>query len=382
MSICESPICYKDAGLRCPVCKASFYCSKECFSSKYNLHARVCKFSLAEIPLPVVRRPPNTPNFPLQLYTIIDALEHCMRVVPMEKEADAENVMASALLNLKPMAMLSETGNESQRMLQIGVSDSGQRQTPGADVFALLVANGTPASLAVRVSSMGNSLSFCIAIISVIEKLVVEKNYSIVNGLEKLERFYLAKGHVKTLQPRISLHVQSDKGIEVQTQSCAAENDHYVILFEPVSVFAPSAIPGLERAERENAEAMQLDRKLANERKAWQARYFDQATTIRRSFVDLVKKEDARVTKLKDLAVFMAPAASEHDPALHKTRVFKGIPEWFSVEKIFTVPEMQKMELSREVSELAYLRAEQILVELLGEEECARIRSKQRPKKT
>lgn len=394
---CGNPLCFKEGTKLCSRCKCAFYCSDECCRQTWNEHKTSCDMTLADLPLPPERNLAATPpNFPFQATYVVDALERVVRVVkgvaevnaevtPVDGEPPGKAVSRPALLGSKTIKIVQiltkhDSLSEAQRFLHVSLDDSDTDPSAGDDIYTVLHATGVAASLLPRMASQRKSLPFCLAALIVLEMLAKYRTAVVMHGREKIGTFFLARGHVRSLQPRLVVskknhsHDDSESATEmnaVYSQPASVENEHYVLLLVPECVFSESRVPDLARIERGDREAMALDAKMKREREAFRKANFGER--LDGAFVSNAQREDGRVAALRDRAVFVGPAVGECDARLHRHRVFKGVPEWFFVAKLFDHDEMESLQFGEKLSTKALDLADSILVQMFGKSETDRL---------
>jgi len=350
--------CRKLADSRCP-CKTIFYCSKECAAEMWDFHKSGCKFSLEDIPLQPRFILPEQLRF-VQLYNVIDALDRTNRIVPevnVEKEEGKPR-----LQKFVSTAMRIDEISKCKRALNFNVAPSSVFAKIGEDSFKQLVAQGFPPQLVARSMMFGKSLSFCITICSVIEVLCRHAGYVCLHGCEKVSNYFIAKGQVRTLRPRMNFTEWKDE----TTVDCQAV-DNYCILFVPESRyhFEEHAVPGLERAAKIDAESAHIKKDRAKLYKKWHDERQKNSTD---EPVEWSTKTAELFSRIGDKCIFLAPGAGEHDETLYANSYSIGVPSWFQIKEIYSSRDLEAMSVQEDIQSYVSAKSRQMLVDLLGKD--------------
>jgi len=383
ISVCHNPNCNNMATMRCSGCRSIYYCGRECAKQFWKFHSRECKLSLADVPLPKKFDTPLIANFTLQVYHIVDALDRVVRIIPPNRDfVDVESpnstkkvakVEKSSYRKLDMFIEKTDTHCQAERAYEFFIKDSGVDAVPGADLYEEHVKKAEfPLLFSIRLSMMGNSLKFCVSLMSVLETLAAFGGYVPVHGCERLETFFIAKGHIMNNQPRLFTSVEQDRGsIHNKAQAAEKANDHYVILAMPNGIFDRNTVADLAHAESLDKRAFAFDELLTKERVDWSkdvCKTTDQKRRyIQRKLEGMVSSEKCSelMKKIKDRVVFIAPAAGEHDASLHKHRLCKSIPDWFHVSEIYREEQIASMTFSDEFSYDSNMMMHRIMSDLL-----------------
>lgn len=384
-SICHNPNCEKVCSTRCSRCKCAYFCNEECAKLMQPFHKEVCIATVSDFPLPEAYRLQER-MVQMQFFRILNAFDRTNRIVPPQEdyrgtESANEKQMKNKKLNQKRVAVSflnvpdviieKRHPSASKRCLFSTTKVSQIQAFPGQDAFKLHYDNGTPLQLAMRISSFGSSLVSCVAFISVVETLNGFGGFQPMHGQELLGSFFVAKGYVKSVQPRFVQAAYIEECDEKAKQEiCNKNEEHYVIIARPKGIMLESQVIDLGTTKKLDAEAMKRDAELIHERIAWTEalKLASFPNNLQRS-----EKSAALAKALKDIGVFIAPAATEHDIRLHSHRLCKGIPEWFVVQEIYNEEEISAFEFDDEFKKASNLKMHQLLSELVGADEAVKI---------
>ncbi len=369
MNICGKFGCRNVAPLRCP-CKTIYYCSKQCSNDMWPFHKAGCKFSLQDIPLQKRFVLPENCRF-VQLYNIVDALDRANRIVPnVDTEATEQELFEPRLQKFIGTSMRIDEVCKSKRSLFFNAAPSNITATRGEDSFKQLVAHGFPPQLVARTMMFGKSLAFCFTICSVAETLSQHAGVSCLHGCEKIQEYFIAKGVVRTLRPRINFTEWKD---EPTVDSQAVDN--YAILFVPDQRFhfSENVVPGLERAAEIEKQSIQIKAERSEIYKKWHEEL--QKNSVDKP-VEWSEKTGKIFNQIGDKCIFIAPAAGEHDETLYANSYSIGVPSWFQIKQIYTTEELEKSIIQEEISAYSSEKIRQILTDLLGKERMKEIWTK------
>jgi len=383
ISVCHNPNCNNMATQRCSGCRSIYYCGRECAKQFWKFHSRECKVSLADVPLPTQFNAPQIANFTLQVYHIVDALDRVVRIIPQNRDfVDIESpnstkkvakVEKGMYRKLDAFIEKVDLNCQAERAYEFFVKDSGIDAVPGKDLYEeQLKKTEFPLVFSIRLSMMGNSLKFCVSLMSVLETLSAFGGYVPMHGCERLETFFIAKGHVMNNQPRLFTSVEQDRGsIHNKAQAAEKENDHFVVLAMPNGIFDRSIVADIEHADSLDKQAFAFDEAVTKERSDWSKDVCktteQKRRNIKRKIEALGSSEKCKelIEKIKDRVVFIAPAAGEHDASLHKHRLCKSIPDWFHVSEVYREDQIAAMRFSDEFSYESNLLMHRIMSDLL-----------------
>jgi len=356
MNICGKFGCRKVATNRCP-CKTIFYCSKECGYEMWDFHKSGCKFSLEDIPLQKQFILPEQLRF-VQLYNVVDALDRTNRIVPLVNvHADEGEPRLQKFIST---ALRIDEVCKCKRALNFNVAPSSLVAKRGEDSFKQLVAQEFPPQLVARSMMFGKSLSFCVTICSVIEVLCRHAGYVCLHGCEKISNYFIARGLVRTLRPRLNFTEWKD---ETTVDSQAVDN--FCILFVPESRyhFEEHAVPGLERAAKIDAESEQIKKERSKLYTKWHKELQKNSTD---EPTEWSTKTAEIFSRIGSKCIFLAPAAGEHDETLYANSYSIGVPSWFQIKEIFSSRDLELMTVQEEIQSYVSGKSRQILVDLLG----------------
>ena len=382
ISICHNSDCANMGTLRCSGCQTVYYCGVACAKSFWKFHKRVCQLRLENVPLPQRYLIPAVNSFPLQCFHVLDALDRSLRIVPPERDfvdldKDGKKTEKKEKgLYRKLTAFIEKTDQlcQSERAYELFIGTSQIDAVAGADLYEeQLKKTEFPLAFMIRLAAMGNSLKFCIAMISVFETLATVGNLVIMHGRERMKTFFIAKGHVKNTQPRLLTSVEEKVGTTLnKSQTVEQTNDHYVILAAPDCIFNAEVCPEFYIAEQNDKSSYEFDKNLSEERLAWKKSAFGTEERKKNNVIRAVQaavqsqKVLELVKQMKDVVVFIAPAATEHDASLNNYRLCKSIPEWFHISEIYGEPQIASMRFSEEFSYNANVLMHRIMSDLLG----------------
>lgn len=369
MNICGKFGCRNVAPLRCP-CKTIYYCSKQCSETMWPFHKSGCKFSLQDIPLQKQFILPENCRF-VQLYNIVDALDRVNRIVPnVDPEATEQELYEPRLQKFIGTSMRIDEVCKTKRSLIFNAAPGNVAATRGEDSFKQLVASGFPPQLVARTMMFGKSLAFCFTICSVAETLSQHAGVFCLHGREKIQEYFIAKGVVRTLRPRINFAEWKD---EPTVDSQAVDN--FAILFVPDQRFhfSENVVPGLERAEEIEMRSIEIKASRSETYKKWHEEL--QKNSVDKP-VEWSETTGKIFNKIGDKCIFLAPAAGEHDETLYANSYSIGVPSWFQIKQIYTTEELQNSKMQEEISAFSWEKIRQILADLLGKERTKEILEK------
>jgi len=370
-SICENPLCTKVAPHRCTACKVSFYCGAECSKKMWPIHKLACRnFSLDTVVLPDIRpiALSTVTNFQVQLFEVLGALDRTIRIVPPDivvkhdKTNDkSEQVFRMGLLELDGAVIVDDATCEARRRIQIRLIEGKTAAVCGGDSFEQLQRLGMPLSLVVRISMLQRSLKFCVTLALVIEMIKAQKTLFLLHGREQLGEYLIVRGHVKNIRPRIEI-------VDTTLQSPNSANEHYAILFIPTGQFSEAAVmpkTGQMQHAEHVANAVENAMRVLNTK--WKNEFRSKFAPAPAAKAEPAAKETELLTKLRDRAILLAPAASEADACLHPHRLRKGVPDWFHIESVVTSEQLQRLPEIDAVSNDAQKRSRAIWKEMFGD---------------
>jgi len=384
-SICENPLCKKVGDKRCKQCKVSCYCGEECAKKMWPFHKIQCKLSLEQLPLPsVAALPLNVPNFQVQLFELLAALDRSLRIVEPDVTVGTgkkkETVRKTGLVKVDSSLLVEDTC-PARRFLQLKLSMSSTGAVPGSDLFEQLHKNGMPLQLVVRLSYLNKSLQYCIALAMAAETLAAQRTLILTHIYERLGTYYIVRGHVVSHQPRIDI-------VDTATQRLPEDNDHFALLLVPIATFQPhEVIPKSAEMERAEVIANQVESAVRVLNAKWKSEI--EAHLVIPS--TLAKEEEAKKSDspgkpkspatttttmsesrqnllriLRDHAIFLAPCACDADALLYAHRLRKGIPEWFYIEELFTASEINRLPIDDDLRKRAIARTNAMYKDLFG----------------
>ena len=361
MNICGKFGCRTVGVLPCH-CKTNYFCSQQCAKEMWKFHKASCQFTLEKIPLQPRFVLPEQFRF-VQLYNVIDALDRVNRIVPLvDPEATQQELFEPRLQKFINTATRIDEVCKCKRSINFNVQPSETLAVRGEDSFKQLVANGFPPQLVARSMMFGKSLSFCVTICSVIEVLSRHAGYVCLHGCEKIQTFFLAKGTVRTLRPRINFAEWKDE-TTVDTQAI----ESYCILFVPESRFhfEEHAIPGLERAAKIDKEAEEIKKEREKLFKKWHEER-------QKNSVDPPAEWSSKTAQIfvqvGANCIFVAPAAGEHDETLYANSYSIGVPNWFQIKEIYSTKDLESSFFQGDIQSFVSAKSRQILVDLLGKQ--------------
>ena len=374
MNVCGKFGCQNKGLFNCP-CHCICFCSKECQKEMWEFHKRTCKFSLDSVPLPERCLLLDKHRF-FQLYNVLDSLERMNRIIPpaenyvatddvakKTEKSEEEKKRRPVFDKFGVVLMRFDNLCKSNRMVGFTVVPGTTEATVGGDTFEELYKEKFPLPLVVRSMSYGKSLAFCMTICAVIEILVAHAGYSCLHGCEPLANYFLAKGRIRTLCPRLVLH-DIDKQPDERS---ASDVDVYCILFiqDPSYHFEQHAVVGLERAARLEEQSQLIKENFFELHQKWK--------DVRdKSFVEKpaewTQKTAELFARFGKTCIFVAPGAGEHDETLHSNNLSVGVPNWFQLTEIYSSADMQRFKCDSTIENFISLKSRSILVDLLGKE--------------
>jgi hypothetical protein len=378
-SVCENPLCKQPAMNRCSACSISHYCGKACSKKMWPFHRPICQLKdttlLLSAPFQAI---PKVENFQLQMWMLLDALDRYERITPPDKDvpADPDNptkplTLKTSMRQLASVKMLDDAECMAQRMLFMEIVDADSPPIHGLDILPQLVNRGFTQGLALRLTMMGNSLKFCLSIMLAIEFIMARNLYLLIHGREKLGEYYMASGHTLTTQPRLAPRTTDNQDSATTRQLCqaaASTNSDYIILFMPTHVIEEYMVVNFSLANEQDKASLALDSMLTAERQKWESEFPNRLNPVPAEplAAPAPRHADPFAEQFKDRFIFMAPAAGEHDARFHATRLRKGIPDWFVVDKVFHGSDIANMRLSTPVSEKIHECARGLVREMFG----------------
>lgn len=397
-SICGNPACKKPGDKKCGNCGSVLYCGKECATRLWPFHKLACRFRLQEQAPCFMQKPVplGVPNYQVQMANVLAALDASVRIVsgdvevtkvaepgkpqkakkvsrndavPHAKEGDTA-VIRTGLLKIESVTECEDVC-PARRFVQFRIGQSTTFAQPGGDLFAQLVEQGAAPASVVRLSYLNRSLKFCVTFALALEALAAQRTLHLMHGRERLGMYYIARGHVKSIQPRLDV-------VGAALQSLPEANDHWAMLFVPIASVPPSEVaPNENFLEDSEKIANMVENGMLVLETRWEKEFGNLPLPVDVSkpaeptpaAAESKEKDQAKsklLAALRDVGVFLAPAACEADACLYMHRLRKGVPGWFHIEEIYQGADFDKLPITPAISDDARLRCSKMCRILFG----------------